>query len=158
MMQQLSGINVLVYYAPHTMTTDMGFDYYSALNMAAGIALTYWLFSFVQVFWLDQMGRRRPLIVGGILQAICFLCVRYPVVSCALFTQTDLGIFRPVCFRKELPQRGPRPRCSSSSPTKQSSPPVGSPSPGCTRPSSCRFGTARNRLASRRRPIGSSTT
>lgn len=74
-MQQLSGINVLVYYAPHTLTTDMGFSYKEALHMSAGLAVTYWVFSFSQLFWLDHMGRRRPLIVGGILQAICFLCV-----------------------------------------------------------------------------------
>ncbi|OQV09483.1 hypothetical protein CLAIMM_13601 [Cladophialophora immunda] len=73
-MQQLSGINVLVYYAPHTLTTDMGFSYKEALYVAAGIAVTYWVFSFSQVFFLDQMGRRRPLIVGAVLQAVCFLC------------------------------------------------------------------------------------
>ncbi|KAI1629076.1 hypothetical protein EDD37DRAFT_36276 [Exophiala viscosa] len=73
-MQQLAGINVLVYYAPHTLTTDMGFGAREALYVGAGIAVTYWLFSFSQVFFLDQMGRRRPLIVGGFLQALCFLC------------------------------------------------------------------------------------
>lgn len=76
-MQQLSGINVLVYYAPHTLTTDMGLSYKAALYFASGISLTYWIFSFTQVFFLDQMGRRRPLIVGGILQGICFLCVSF---------------------------------------------------------------------------------
>ncbi|KAL2444007.1 hypothetical protein ABEF95_014685 [Exophiala dermatitidis] len=52
-MQQLSGINVLVYYAPHTLTTDLGFSYKEALHVAAGIAVTYWLFSYSQVFFLD---------------------------------------------------------------------------------------------------------
>lgn len=77
-MQQLAGINILVYYAPHTLTNDMGFSAREALYVGAGISVTYWVFSFSQVFFLDQMGRRRPLIVGGLLQAVCFLCVSIP--------------------------------------------------------------------------------
>ena len=77
-MQQLSGINVLVYYAPHTFTTDLGMNYITSLQIGAGLSVTYWVFSFSQACFLDQMGRRRPLIVGAVLQAICFLCVSFP--------------------------------------------------------------------------------
>lgn len=72
-MQQLSGINVLVYYAPHTLTTDVGLSYNTALHVGAGLADTYWVFSFISVFFLDQMGRRKPLIWGAFGCAICFL-------------------------------------------------------------------------------------
>ena len=41
-MQQLSGINVLVYYFPHTLTTDIGMDYETSLQVGAGLADTYW--------------------------------------------------------------------------------------------------------------------
>ncbi|KAI9751631.1 MAG: Ubiquitin-conjugating enzyme E2 H [Chaenotheca gracillima] len=73
-MQQLSGINVLVYYAPHTLTTDLGLSYETALQFAAGLADTYWVFSFIGVFWLDQMSRRKPLFVGAFICGLCFLC------------------------------------------------------------------------------------
>ncbi|KAL8852639.1 MAG: hypothetical protein Q9221_002519 [Calogaya cf. arnoldii] len=39
-MQQLSSINVLVYYFPHTLTTDIGMDYKTSLQVGAGLADT----------------------------------------------------------------------------------------------------------------------
>lgn len=74
-MQQLSGINVLVYYMPHTLTTDVGMDYRTSLHVGAGLANTYWVFSFIGVFWLDRMGRRQPLIWGAVVCGLCFLLV-----------------------------------------------------------------------------------
>jgi hypothetical protein len=75
-MQQLSGINLLVYYAPHTLTTDIGMDYGPSLHVGAGLGLTYWVFSFVGIYCLDKTGRRPPLVYGALACAICFLCVR----------------------------------------------------------------------------------
>jgi MFS family permease len=74
-MQQLSGINVLVYYAPHTMTTDIGLDYNTALHIAAGLGVTYWIFSFIGVAYIDRIGRRPPLIWTAVGCAFCFLAV-----------------------------------------------------------------------------------
>lgn len=74
-MQQLSGINVLVFYAPHTLTTDVGMGYEASLQVGAGLGLTYWIFSFVGIYCLDKIGRRPPLIWGALVCAICFLCV-----------------------------------------------------------------------------------
>ncbi|KAL4896720.1 general substrate transporter [Aspergillus ambiguus] len=73
-MQQLSGINVLVYYAPHTLTTDVGMDYMPSLHVGAGLGLTYWVFSFIGIYCIDKIGRRPPLIWGALACAICFLC------------------------------------------------------------------------------------
>ncbi|CAH0033265.1 unnamed protein product [Clonostachys rhizophaga] len=72
-MQQLSGINVLVFYAPHTMTTDIGWDYETALQISAGLGLTYWVFSFVGIAYIDKLGRRPPLIWSSVGCALCFL-------------------------------------------------------------------------------------
>lgn len=74
-MQQLGGINVLVYYAPHTMTTDIGLDYETALHIAAGLGLTYWVFSFIGIAFIDRLGRRPPLVLSSIGCGICFLAV-----------------------------------------------------------------------------------
>lgn len=43
-MQQLSGINVLVFYAPHTLTTDVGMDYEPSLQVGAGLTVTFGYF------------------------------------------------------------------------------------------------------------------
>ncbi|OJJ02059.1 hypothetical protein ASPVEDRAFT_132485 [Aspergillus versicolor CBS 583.65] len=74
-MQQLSGINVLVYYFPHILTTDVGFEEKPSLYISAGLALTYWVFSLIPVFCLDQMTRRQPLIWGSVICSISFLLV-----------------------------------------------------------------------------------
>ena len=65
-MQQLSGINVLTYYAPHALVFDVSLDQETSLQVGAGLADTYWVFSFVTVFFLDQTGRRKPLMWGAI--------------------------------------------------------------------------------------------
>lgn len=75
-MQQLSGINVLVYYAPHTLTTDVGLSYEPALQVGAGLAVTYWVFSFIGMYCIDKIGRRQPLIWGAFVCGICFFAVR----------------------------------------------------------------------------------
>ncbi|KAE8358133.1 general substrate transporter [Aspergillus caelatus] len=72
-MQQLSGINVLVYYFPHILTTDVGYEEKVSLYISAGLALTYWVFSLIPVICLDQMTRRQPLIWGSVVCSISFL-------------------------------------------------------------------------------------
>ncbi|KAL1845063.1 hypothetical protein VTK73DRAFT_1207 [Phialemonium thermophilum] len=72
-MQQLSGINVLVYYFPHILTADLGFSREFSLQLAAGLSVTYFVFSLTPVFFLDRMSRRKPLIIGAFGCAICFL-------------------------------------------------------------------------------------
>ncbi|CAM1500395.1 Fc.00g095570.m01.CDS01 [Cosmosporella sp. VM-42] len=72
-MQQLSGINVLVYYFPRILTTDLGLATETALQLAAGLAVTYFVSSLIPFFWLDRIGRRKPLILGAFGCSICFL-------------------------------------------------------------------------------------
>jgi hypothetical protein len=77
-MQQLSGINVLVYYFPRTLTTDLGMGHETALQLAAGLSVTYWVFSFIPWWGLDRISRRQPIIWGAFVCGICFLLVRTP--------------------------------------------------------------------------------
>jgi hypothetical protein len=93
-MQQLSGINVLVrdnqvpapcialilaqvYYFPRILTTDLGMAHGTALQLGAGLALTYWVFSLIPWLWLDRISRRKPLILGALGCSLCFLVVRF---------------------------------------------------------------------------------
>jgi hypothetical protein len=139
-MQQLSGINVLVFYAPHTLRTTLNFGYRESLQFGAGIADTYWVFSFIAVFFLDQMGRRRPLIVGAIIQAICFLAVSTTsLVSCFI------DCLRLAFCSKTLHRLEPRRLFSSSLHTRQPSPWAGWPYLGYTHQSSCLSGIEHNR-------------
>ncbi|KAL6242282.1 hypothetical protein RBB50_010830 [Rhinocladiella similis] len=72
-MQQLSGINLLVYYFPHILTVDLGRSHEFALQLAAGLAVTYWVFSFIPWIWLDRISRRKPLVIGAFVCSLCFL-------------------------------------------------------------------------------------
>jgi MFS family permease len=138
-MQQLSGINVLVFYAPHTLRTTLNFGYRESLQFGAGIADTYWVFSFIAVFFLDQMGRRRPLIIGAVIQAICFLAVStISLVSCFI-DSLRLAFCSKTSHRLE-----PRHLCSSFSLMRQPLLWVGWLFRGCTRQNSCPFGIELN--------------
>ncbi|PKS04875.1 hypothetical protein jhhlp_008239 [Lomentospora prolificans] len=46
-MQQLSGINRLVYYFPHILTSDLGQSHKTAFHLAARLAVTYSVFSLI---------------------------------------------------------------------------------------------------------------
>lgn len=64
-----------VYYFPHILTVDLGLSHETALQLAAGLAVTYWVFSFIPWIWLDRISRRQPLILGAFGCACCFLIV-----------------------------------------------------------------------------------
>lgn len=70
-MQQLAGINVLVYYSPTVTETYMGYGHQDALYISAGISITYYVGSFIPCFFLDSISRRWSLITGSF---VCFLC------------------------------------------------------------------------------------
>lgn len=137
-MQQLSGINLLVYYFPHILTTNLGMSTETALQLAAGLSVTYFVFSLIPLFWLDRMSRRKPLIGGAFVCALCFL-----VAGILQSNPTDARVKASLAFFS----------CTRSSLAL-----AGSPSPGCTPPRLCRFVTAPTRPPLPPPPTGSSTT
>jgi sugar porter (SP) family MFS transporter len=72
-MQQCSGINILVYYAPTVIENYMGYGHQDALYIAAGISVTYYVGSFIPCFFLDQMSRRWSILSGSLVCGLCFL-------------------------------------------------------------------------------------
>lgn len=72
-MQQISGINVMVYYFPRTLETTTGFQHLTSLYLGAALAITYWVASFIPCIFLDRMFRRWPLIWGAFICGICFM-------------------------------------------------------------------------------------
>ncbi len=101
-MQQLSGIDVLVYYAPHILPTNVGLSYETALQVGAGLADTYWFFSIIGVVFLDQMGRQKPLIWGALGCSLRFqlVCTHFPI-SIKNVRSNEIWL---VCSRQVLSQ------------------------------------------------------
>ncbi|KAJ9494547.1 hypothetical protein H2202_009979 [Exophiala xenobiotica] len=70
-MQQLTGINLVTYYAPYIFIKSVGFSQQLSTLMS-GFATTFYYFStWVPIAIIDRVGRR-PLLLGGVLSmAIC---------------------------------------------------------------------------------------
>lgn len=71
-------IFVKVYYFPRILTTDLGMAHETSLHLAAGLSVTYWIFSFIPWLWLDKISRRKPLILGALGCSLCFFVVSPP--------------------------------------------------------------------------------
>lgn len=72
-LQQISGINTIIYYAP-TILTKLGYKSVAAIAANAGLgALTVAVTIVMLVYVVDRAGRRRPLIIGALGMAACML-------------------------------------------------------------------------------------
>lgn len=72
-LQQICGINTIIYYAP-TILTKLGYKSVAAIAANAGLgALTVVVTIIMLVYVVDRVGRRRPLILGALGMAACML-------------------------------------------------------------------------------------
>jgi sugar porter (SP) family MFS transporter len=72
-LQQISGINTIIYYAP-TILTKLGYKDVAAIAANAGLGgLTVLVTLIMLVYVVDRAGRRRPLIIGALGMAACML-------------------------------------------------------------------------------------
>jgi sugar porter (SP) family MFS transporter len=71
-MQQMGGINVVVYYMPVILTTSFGFSNRMALILSACdfISLMFW--GSIVMLVIDKWGRKNLMLVGALAQGICF--------------------------------------------------------------------------------------
>lgn len=65
MFQQISGINLITYYAGTLYETQLGFDATVSRIMAACNGTEYFLASFVAVFTIERFGRRNLMLFGA---------------------------------------------------------------------------------------------
>jgi MFS family permease len=73
--QQFTGINAIIYYAP-TIFTDIGLTGNSVNLLATGVVGVINFFSTIPaILFLDRWGRRKVLIIGGVGMAISQLIV-----------------------------------------------------------------------------------
>ncbi len=68
-LQQVIGINTIIYYAP-TILTALGFGRSAALLANAGLGALTVVVTVIMLLVVDRIGRRRPLIYGAIAMAV----------------------------------------------------------------------------------------
>ncbi|KAL3442082.1 general substrate transporter [Aspergillus insuetus] len=73
--QQLTGIDVVLYYAP-ILFRQAGFTSQRASFLSSGVTGIVMLVCTIPAqIWVDRWGRRKPLIYGGALMAVCFIMI-----------------------------------------------------------------------------------
>ncbi|GFF34097.1 MFS transporter [Aspergillus lentulus] len=71
--QQLTGIDVVLYYAP-ILFRQAGFTSEKASFLSSGVTGIVMLVCTIPAqIWIDRWGRRMPLVIGGLVMAICFI-------------------------------------------------------------------------------------
>ncbi|MQA10923.1 MAG: sugar porter family MFS transporter [Pseudonocardiaceae bacterium] len=69
-LQQVIGINTIIYYAP-TILTELGFDDSAALLTNAGLGALTVVVTVIMLLLVDKIGRRIPLILGALGMTAC---------------------------------------------------------------------------------------
>jgi SP family arabinose:H+ symporter-like MFS transporter len=88
---QLSGINIILYYAPRIFELA-GLETKAALLQSVGIGVTNFIFTFVGLWLIDRLGRRTLLYIGSVgyiaslgLAAWAFFSQHYSIVPACIF-------------------------------------------------------------------------
>lgn len=83
-LQQLSGINAVIYYAPEIFK-HAGFDSEKTQTLATvGIGTVNFLTTFLAMYLIDRMGRRPLLVLGFVGTAATMLLIAFAVVNPAI--------------------------------------------------------------------------
>ncbi|THU96762.1 MFS transporter [Dendrothele bispora CBS 962.96] len=73
--QQLTGIDTILYYAP-IVFQQAGFSSQRASFLASGITgIINFAATIPAQIWIDKMGRKPPLLIGGAIMSACFLVI-----------------------------------------------------------------------------------
>ncbi|KUL83984.1 hypothetical protein ZTR_07070 [Talaromyces verruculosus] len=70
-MQQLSGINLITYYAPVIFQTSVGMSHNLSLLLAGFNGIAYWISSLVPIWLIDRLGRRKLMLFAAGGQCAC---------------------------------------------------------------------------------------
>ena len=90
-LQQVIGINTIIYYAP-TILTTLGFGKSAALLANAGLGALTVVVTVIMLLVVDRIGRRRPLIYGAIAMAIAMAALG--TASSGWFAIACLALFK----------------------------------------------------------------
>ncbi|KAH9911642.1 general substrate transporter, partial [Amylocystis lapponica] len=83
-MQQLTGINLITYYAPYIFIKSVGFSQKLSALMSGFLSLAYWLSTLPPIFMIDRVGRR-PLLLTGLIGMACGMFVLAGTTSVVSF-------------------------------------------------------------------------
>jgi len=73
MMQQLTGINAVIFYVPILLEQTMGLDHSLALIVSGCTGICFLVFTFLPILYIDSVGRRKPLMLGAAGQSISMM-------------------------------------------------------------------------------------
>lgn len=78
-MQQLGGINALIYYSGTLFQKSIGFDQHTSALMAGYLQTWFFIASFIPWFLIDRIGRR-PLLLSMITVMACVMAVQTALI------------------------------------------------------------------------------
>ncbi|KAF2767627.1 general substrate transporter [Teratosphaeria nubilosa] len=91
-MLQISGINLITYYAPVVFQNTLGMSRNTALLVAGFNGLEYWLATFIPIPLIDKLGRRPLMLFAAVGQTVCMAVlsatIAYPGSKVAGYTAT----------------------------------------------------------------------
>ncbi|KAH0392605.1 putative MFS sugar transporter, partial [Aureobasidium melanogenum] len=74
-MNQIGGINLVVYYVPTALQTNVHLSHNLSLLIGGFVQCCFFIGSLVPTFFLDRMGRRRPMMWGSFGLAISMMLI-----------------------------------------------------------------------------------
>ncbi|KAI9737071.1 MAG: hypothetical protein M1834_000661 [Cirrosporium novae-zelandiae] len=74
-MNQVGGINLVVYYVPSVLQYNVGLTRNMSLLIGGVIQIMFPTGSLVPSLFLDQIGRRKPMMIGSLLLSICMMMI-----------------------------------------------------------------------------------
>jgi sugar porter (SP) family MFS transporter len=75
MMQQLTGINAVIFYVPILLEQTMGLEHSLALIVSGCTGICFLVFTFLPIIYIDNVGRRKPLMLGAAGQSISMMLI-----------------------------------------------------------------------------------
>ncbi|KAJ9656822.1 hypothetical protein H2198_004710 [Neophaeococcomyces mojaviensis] len=73
MFQQISGINLITYYIPNVLQNEVGLSPFLAKLIAACNGTEYFMASWIAVFTIEKVGRRKLMLFGAAGMSICMI-------------------------------------------------------------------------------------
>jgi len=74
-MQQLTGINAVIFYVPILLEQTMGLEHSLALIVSGCTGICFLVFTFLPIIYIDSVGRRKPLMLGAAGQSISMMLI-----------------------------------------------------------------------------------
>ncbi|KAL2800933.1 general substrate transporter [Aspergillus keveii] len=74
-MNQVGGINLIVYFIPTVLSTNVGLSHNLSMIIGGCVQIMFVLGSFFPTFFVDRVGRRAPMIWGSLTLGICMMMV-----------------------------------------------------------------------------------